>query len=51
MLDRIIHFLEWGGTVFSTWKNEEYSRDEGQDGALGADVAHITDDEGREDEE
>lgn len=35
----------------NTWEDEEDSRNEGQDGALRTDVAHVTDDESHENEE
>ncbi len=37
--------------MLGTWQDEEYSRDEGQDGALRPDVSDVADDECREDEE
>lgn len=37
--------------LHGTWQDEEYSRNEGEDGALRPDVSDVADDEGREDEE
>ena len=47
----IFAFEKHAYSVYCTWKYEEYSWDEGENGALWSDVSNVTDDEGCEDEE